>query len=287
MSNVPSYSELGKTYKDFFNQGYYFGILKLGTKNRTCRERSVNTTGTHTIEDGSSFWELETRMTYTKYGCSYISKWNTEGLMGVDIFHPLGFLPGVTIGVGGLYNFESKTKLAKILFKYNHKNRATLDLGMEGGDETPVVANGSLVLGYNNFLAGYQVAYNTEGGDLTKNNIALGYEGCNFNIHGAIENLENCCVGIHHKTTANLDTGVEINYKPQEEQSTKMGIAVAYRINPFTTMRAKFNTQSEIGLGYEIKIKEGCALTLAAFVDAKNLGEGGTHKIGMGLEFEQ
>ena len=50
-------------------------------------------------------------------------------------------------------------------------------------------------------------------------------------------------------------------------------------------MRAKINNSSQIGLGYQQKIRDGVTLTLSTLIDGKNFNQGG-HKMGLSLELE-
>ena len=49
--------------------------------------------------------------------------------------------------------------------------------------------------------------------------------------------------------------------------------------------RAKINNSSQIGLGYQQKIRDGVTITLSALIDGKNFNQGG-HKVGLALELE-
>ena len=48
-------------------------------------------------------------------------------------------------------------------------------------------------------------------------------------------------------------------------------------------MRAKINNSSEIGLGYQQKLRDGVTVTLSTLVNGANFNAGG-HKIGVSLE---
>ena len=50
--------------------------------------------------------------------------------------------------------------------------------------------------------------------------------------------------------------------------------------------RAKINNSSQIGLGYQQKIRDGINITLSTLIDGKNFNQGG-HKVGLALEFEK
>merc|ERR1711881_598149 len=51
------------------------------------------------------------------------------------------------------------------------------------------------------------------------------------------------------------------------------------------SLRAKVNNSSQVGLGYQQKLRDGVTLTLSTLIDGKNIQQGG-HKLGLALELE-
>jgi len=58
-----------------------------------------------------------------------------------------------------------------------------------------------------------------------------------------------------------------------------------YLMDSQTALRAKVNNKSQLGFGFEQKIRDGVTLTLSTFIDGKNFKAGG-HKVGIALELE-
>jgi hypothetical protein len=54
---------------------------------------------------------------------------------------------------------------------------------VSAGDTSPLLVNGSLVLGYQGWLGGWQVGYDTVEGVLKKNNFAVGFSAGDFQIN--------------------------------------------------------------------------------------------------------
>ena len=50
-------------------------------------------------------------------------------------------------------------------------------------------------------------------------------------------------------------------------------------------IRAKINNKSELGLGYQQKLRDGVTVTLSTLVNSANINAGG-HKVGVSLEME-
>lgn len=89
---------------------------------------------------------------------------------------------------------------------------------------------------------------------------------------------------IFHKVNSNLACGVELSWA-SGSNATKFGIGAAYNLDKDASLRAKVNNESQIGLGYQQKLRDGITLTLSTLVDGKNFNAGG-HKVGVALELE-
>lgn len=89
---------------------------------------------------------------------------------------------------------------------------------------------------------------------------------------------------IYHKVNRDLDCGVQLSWA-SGSNATKFGIGALYRLDKDANVRAKVNNVSQIGLGYQQKLREGVTLTLSTLIDGKNFNAGG-HKIGVAFELE-
>lgn len=119
-----------------------------------------------------------------------------------------------------------------------------------------------------------------------KNNFAIGFSAGDFQINTNIDNGETFCGSLYQRVNSRLEAGVQLSWTAGGESTTRFGLGARYLLDPCTALRAKVNNQSQVGLGFEQKIRDGVTLTLSAFVDGKNFKAGG-HKIGLALELEQ
>ena len=69
------------------------------------------------------------------------------------------------------------------------------------------------------------------------------------------------------------------------KNETSFGIGAKYVLDKNASLRAKVNNSSQIGLGYQQKLRDGVTLTLSTLIDGKNVQQGG-HKLGLALELE-
>lgn len=87
---------------------------------------------------------------------------------------------------------------------------------------------------------------------------------------------------VYHKVNSDLAVGVQLAWN-NNSNATKLGLGASFNLDKDATVRAKVNNDSQIGLGYQQKLRDGVVLSLSSLVDGKNFNTGG-HKIGIALE---
>jgi voltage-dependent anion channel protein 2 len=281
----PLFGDLGKSARDLFSKGYHFGLFKLNVKTSTVGGVDISTGGSHNLDEGKVFGDLETKYKWPAYGVTLTEKWNTDNFLVTEISCADKFLEGGKLSVEGGFAPESGKKSAKLKSQYRTAN-ASLEVEAVGGDGKNLALNGSVVLGYQGWLGGYQVAFDTVEGVLKKNNFSAGYAVGDFQINTAVENGETFSGSLYQKVNARTEAGVQISWTAGTESATRFGLGAKYMLDPVTSVRAKVNNQSQVGLGFEQKIRDGVTLTLSTFIDGKNFKAGG-HKVGVALELEQ
>ena len=116
---------------------------------------------------------------------------------------------------------------------------------------------------------------------------------------------------MHQKVNPSLETAVNLGWTASKNETT-FGVGCKYALDKDAFVRAKVNNSSQVGLGYQQKLREGkssqkfwqildksfdpnaelislftlgVTLCLSTLIDGKNFQQGG-HKIGMSLELE-
>ncbi|XP_062366439.1 voltage-dependent anion-selective channel protein 3 isoform X5 [Cinclus cinclus] len=89
---------------------------------------------------------------------------------------------------------------------------------------------------------------------------------------------------IYQKVNNNVETSVNLAWTAGSN-NTRFGIAAKYQMDEKTSVVAKVNNASLIGIGYTQTLRPGVKLTLSGLIDGKNFSAGG-HKIGLGFELE-
>jgi len=280
----PVYADIGKSCRDIFSKGYHFGFFKLDLKSSTVNGVDITSGGIYTFEEGKVFGNLETKYKVPQYGLTFTEKWNTSNVLATEISCEDKLAPGVKVALETLFNPDNGKKSGKVKAQYKTCN-ATVEKSLDMGDDAPLAANGSIVLAYQGWLGGYQMAYDTQEGKITKNNFAIGYNCGDFQLHTSVDNGEVFNGSLYHRVSSRLETGIQLAWTAGKENSASFAMGTKYLMDSQTALRAKVNNKSQLGFGFEQKIRDGVTLTLSTFIDGKNFKAGG-HKVGIALELE-
>lgn len=278
----PSYSDLGKQARDIFGKGYHFGLWKLDCKTKTDSGIEFTTSGHSNQDTGKVFGSLETKYKVKDCGLTFTEKWNTDNTLFTEVAVQDQFLEGLKLSFEGSFAPQSGNKTGKFKVGYGHEN-VKIDSDVNVDLAGPLI-NASGVFGYQGWLAGYQTAFDTQKSKITTNNFALGYTTGDFVLHTSVNDGQEFTGSIYQKCSPKLDCGVQLSWT-SGSNATKFGIGAKYNLDKDACLRAKVNNASQVGLGYQQKLRDGITLTLSTLVDGKNFNAGG-HKIGVALELE-
>ncbi|XP_062366437.1 voltage-dependent anion-selective channel protein 3 isoform X3 [Cinclus cinclus] len=245
MAVPPSYSDLGKSARDVFNKGYGFGMVKLELKTKSSSGVEFTATGSSNTDTGKASGSLETKYKVKDQGLTFTQKWNTDNTLGTEVCVENQLAAGLKLAIDTTFvpNTGKKSGKLKTSYKRDYVHvGCNVDIDLSG----PTLY-GWAVLGFEGWLAGYQMAFDTAKYKLTQNNFALGYKAGDFQLH------------------TNVNDGTEFGGSIYQ--------------------KAKVNNASLIGIGYTQTLRPGVKLTLSGLIDGKNFSAGG-HKIGLGFELE-
>jgi len=278
----PAYSDLGKSARDIFGKGYHFGLWKLDCKTKTDTGVEFATSGHSNQDTGKVFGSLETKYKVPEYGLTFSERWNTDNTLSTDVTHTDKLLKGLKLTFEGSFAPQSGNKNGKVKASYGHdlvQVNSDVNLDLAG----PLI-NASAVVGWEGWLAGYQTAFDTQKAKLVTNNFAIGYTNKDIAVHTNVNDGQEFNGSIYHKVNSTLACGVQLSWT-SGSSATKFGIGAQYNLDKDAVVRAKVNNASQIGLGYQQKLRDGITLTLSTLVDGKNFNAGG-HKVGVALELE-
>ncbi|XP_042276854.1 voltage-dependent anion-selective channel protein 3 isoform X2 [Thunnus albacares] len=282
MAVPPAYSDLGKSAKDIFNKGYGYGVLKLDVKTKSQSGVEFSTSGSNNTDTGKSGGHLETKYKVKDLGLNFNQKWNTDNTLTTEVTMEDQLAKGLKLGLVTSFvpNTGKKSAKLKTAYKRDFVNvGCDLDFDMAG----PTV-HAAAVLGYEGWLAGYQLAFDTAKSKLTQNNFALGYKAGDFQLHTNVNDGTEFGGSIYQKVNSNMETAVHLAWTAGSN-NTRFGIGAKYQLDKDASLSAKVNNACLVGVGYTQTLRPGVKLTLSALVDGKNVNGGG-HKVGMGFELE-
>jgi hypothetical protein len=188
-------------------------------------------------------------------------------------------LKGLKVGLDTSYFPASGKKAAVFKGSYKHDKFYTttdIDLDLAG----PVIHK-SIVATHLGWLLGYQCSFDTTKSQLTRNNFAIGYQANDFTLHTNVNDGTEVGGSLYHKVNDSLEMGVSLSWSAGNN-ATRFAIASKYQLDKQSTVQAKVNNMSQIGLSYTQQMRDGVKLIVSALVDGKNINGGG-HKLGLGL----
>ena len=135
-----------------------------------------------------------------------------------------------------------------------------------------------------NLLCGVEVGFEPSKNQISGRQLALVYKTPEFVLHSNYSNENEITGSIYQKLNPKLETGITLGWNSGSNVS-KFNLGCIYKLDCCSSVRAKVNNNSQIGLGFTHRLRDGINLTLSALIDGKNLNQGG-HKLGLGLEFQ-
>ncbi|XP_021173754.2 voltage-dependent anion-selective channel protein 2 isoform X2 [Fundulus heteroclitus] len=282
MAVPPAFSDLGKSAKDIFSKGFGYGVLKLDVKTKSQSGVEFVTSGSSNTDTGKSGGHLETKYKLSDLGLTFNQKWTTDNTLTTEITMEDQLAKGLKLGLDSSFvpNTGKKSAKLKTGYKRDYMNLGCdLDFDLAG----PTV-HAAAVLGFEGWLVGYQLGFDTAKSKLTKNNFAFGYKAGDFQLHTHVNDSTEFGGSIYQKVNGNLETAVNLAWT-SGSNNTRFGIGAKYQLDKDASVSAKVNNACLVGVGYTQTLRPGVKLTLSALVDGKSVNGGG-HKVGMGFELE-
>jgi len=278
----PSYGDLGKNAKDVFVKGYNWGFVKIDGKTKTENGVNFKATLNSNRDTGKVAGNLETKYKWSDYGLTFTEKWNTENVLNTEIKIEDQIAEGLDIAFDTSFAPHTGKKSGQIKTEYKLDFlRLNCDVDFDFAGPT---VNGAAVLGYEGWLAGYSMAFDSSKSKLTKSNFAFGYDGGDFSFTTFVDGGQEFTGSVHQKVNESLDAAVSLSWASGTGNTT-FALGSKYKIDDDASFSAKVNNQSQVGLSYIQKLRDGVKLTVSSMIDGKNINQGG-HKVGLGIEFE-
>ncbi|KAB7502838.1 Voltage-dependent anion-selective channel protein 2 [Armadillidium nasatum] len=213
---------------------------------------------------------------------TFTEKWNTDNTLNTEVAIEDKIAQGLKIVLNTTFAPQTGKKSGVLKSTYKTDGISlNLDSSLDLGG--PVV-NGACVGSYKNWLLGYQMSFDTSKSKLTKNNFAVGFTNPDFILHTYANDGAEFGGSLYHKVNRDLEGAVDLAWSAGSN-TTRFSIGCKYSLDKEASVRAKVNNSSQIGIGYQQRIRDGITLTLSTLIDGKNFNQGG-HKVGLALELE-
>lgn len=300
MAPAPTYPELGKLARDLFRRGYLPGLWQLDCKTKTNSGIEFFTTGYANNDASKVAGSLQSKYKIEDYGLTLTERWNTENILYGEIMQRDKLAEGLMLGIEAQFQPSSGDKNGR--FKIGYAQEA---FNFLADVNTDIIINASLVGVYQEFLGGVGATFDANNTELTNWKLALGWTNETATVHGEFQKSKSWLASLFYKVTEEADLGIEI-YKtvqeppaeqdlseapvPEGESSRDgdkitVGVGCVYRLEGDALVRGKINSNAEVGIGYEQKLREGITFSISAVLEGKNLKDG-NHKFGMGFALE-
>jgi len=275
----PSYADIGKQARDVFGKGYHFGLVKLEVKSKSASGIEFTAGGNTTTDGGKVNGSLETKYKAKEHGVNFTEKWNTDNSLNATVDYEK-LMPGLKLTLDGSFQPNSGDKAGKFKTEYKHE-RLVFNADMNLA-KSPVV-NVAASLGHGPYAVGYQTSFDSSKSALTKQNLAVNYNAGDMILHCSTNDFKVFGGGIYLKNNAKLETGITCS--SAIGGASNFAIGCKYALDKDAAVRAKVDTNSQIGLSYQQKLRDGLTVTLSSNLDGNKLNQPG-HKLGLCLEME-
>lgn len=289
MEVPPSFADLGKATRNLLSKGYDYGAVKLEAKSRTSTGLEITTGGNSHLGTGKISGGLElklpvdTNATLGTVPFTLKGKWTTDNAFHTELSIEDQIVKGLKFAVETAYAIPNAKKTGKIKAAYKrHHVNSNIDVNFNFAGPT---VDGAIVLGYRGFLAGYHLAYDTASPKLTKSNFGFGYAAQDFQFTSIVANGTDFQGSISHKVNSALETAVSFAWNKDSPTAPSFIIGAKYNIEKDTSISAKINQASALGLSFSQVLRPGVKLTLSSLIDVKNFDAGG-HLVGLSLNFD-
>jgi len=279
----PFYADLGKASRDVFSKGYNFGHLRADV---TCKsgDFEFKTNCIQNIGTGKLFGGIDVKYKVPNQGITLSEKWNTDNVLSTECVIDEKLLKGSKIIIDSAYAPYVGKRSGKIKTEYKHE-RTSLGGDFQLDSTGSKLFNGHAVIGItDNWLLGFSVGADAAKNKLTHRNFSVAYDSKDLGVHAFVNNLNEFGANFFVKAANQVDIGASLSWTSGENVN-RYGLAAKYELDKDTSIRAKINNQSMLGIGLMHTLKPGLKLIISSSMNLADLNNT-AHKVGFGIEYE-
>uniref|UniRef100_A0A3B3TEB7 Non-selective voltage-gated ion channel VDAC3 n=1 Tax=Paramormyrops kingsleyae TaxID=1676925 RepID=A0A3B3TEB7_9TELE len=210
-----------------------FGLVKLDLKTKSESGVEFITSGSSSVDTGKATGNLETKYKLPDLGLSFSQKWNTDNTLTSEVTLEDQLAQGLKLTFDTSFVPNTGKKSGKLKAGYK---REYVNLGCDVDfDFAGPTVHAATVLGYEGWLVGYQMAFDTAKSKLVQNNFALGYKAGDFQLHTNVNEGTEFGGSIYQKVNDKLETAVSLAWTAGSN-NTRFGIAGKYQLDQDTSL---------------------------------------------------
>jgi len=278
----PFFKDLGKSATDLLTKDFALSNkLELTAKAPNGMEYTVNATS---AKDGYVLGSVKPKLIYKPFGLTAEATFETNRNFKGELNIQDHFVNGLKVSLVGELNAKDQ-ETVKLSLDYK-QDRVAASIGGEvlNTKEGPSVF-GSVVLGHDHFALGGDFALGVEHQQIKKLNGSLEYSVPECSVTLSTNKGETVGLKYFHRLNSALQIGVDIGVnvaKPQE--NPKLTFGGAYKVDSDTQLKAKFDTEGRLSVGYLQQLNRYAKLTVGAQLNTNNFSAP-DHKFGFNLVF--
>ncbi|MGH0134635.1 UNVERIFIED_CONTAM: hypothetical protein FKN15_029715 [Acipenser sinensis] len=139
------------------------------------------TSGSSNTDTSKVIGSLDTKYKWSEHGLTFTEKWNTDNTLGTEITVEDQIAKGLKLTFDTTFSPNTGKKSGKVKTAYK---REFVNLGCDVDfDFAGPAIHGAAVVGYEGWLAGYQMTFDTAKSKMTQNNFSVGYKTGDFQLH--------------------------------------------------------------------------------------------------------
>nr|XP_054304180.1 voltage-dependent anion-selective channel protein 3-like isoform X1 [Pongo pygmaeus] len=233
-------------------------MVKIDLKTKSCSTVEFSTSGHAYTDTGKASGNLEPECKVCTDGLPFTQKRNTDNTLGTEISLESKLAEELKLSLDTILvpNTEKQSGELEASYKWDcFRVGSNVDIDFSG----PTIY-GWVVLVFEGWLVGYQMSFDTAKSKLSQNNFTLGYEAADFQLHTHVNDGTEFGVSIYQKVNE-IEMSINLAWTAGSN-NTRSGIAAKYKLDCRTSLSAKVNNASLIGLGYTQTLRPGVKLTL-------------------------
>jgi len=288
-TTTSSFRELGKTIKDLLEKGWPVDVYEVETETKTPNGIKFKALAKRK-NDGTIDGELEgPQYNWKEHGVNlkFLAKTAEKGTFSLETSVEDKVVEGAKATL--LAEAKGEERSVKASLDYKHKH-AYINLSVLYPFNKLPTLNGNAVAKYEGFFLGGDVTFSVEKEAITKHNYKLGYETAegNWKLVGYFNAEKDNVVGasLYHKVRDGIEVGADLSQKEPRTENPNLKLVGQYRIDSHSTIKARLESEgARFGVALKQKLSDIVTLTLAADLNAANIGGNSGHKFGFNLTF--